>query len=123
MLRNTCIYKLFHFFPVLCTCVLRNCVYTCMLVAVFVCVYLCMCWYICESLKVCVYGMGHKKVPVSFFYKDSIYSHNGTGTVETRHGPVRSTSVQQLIIKRSVQRLIKRSVHFQRCLRVLPTNS
>ena len=36
----------------------------------------------------CIYGMGHKKVLVSFFfYKDGIYSHNGTGTVGTRHGP------------------------------------
>ena len=31
--------------------------------------------------------MGHKKVPVSFFYKDGIYSCNGTGTIGTRHGP------------------------------------
>ena len=33
------------------------------------------------------YGMGHKKVPVSFFCKDGIYSHNENGTVGTRHGP------------------------------------
>ena len=31
--------------------------------------------------------MGHKKVPVSFFYKDSIYSCNENGTVVTRQGP------------------------------------
>ena len=39
------------------------------------------------------YGMGHKKVPIFYFYKDSIYSRNGNGMVGTRHGPfnVRST--------------------------------
>ena len=33
------------------------------------------------------HGMGHKKVPVSFFYKDGVYSCNGNRTVGTRHGP------------------------------------
>ena len=31
--------------------------------------------------------MGHKKVPISCFYKVGIYSCNGNGTFGTRHGP------------------------------------
>ena len=35
-----------------------------------------------------MYGMGHKKVPVSFKKnKNGIYSCNGNGTVGTRHSP------------------------------------
>ena len=57
-----------------------------------------------------LYGMGHKKFLINCFIKTVFI--RATEQELLGHGTVRSTSVQQLI---------KRSIHFQRCLRVLPT--